>query len=332
MHRIIRRAVSGAGAGCIALAALGWIGPSLAGALASPWMAQAWGGLGSVALLLALMRSWRSAAMCAASFAALSFVVLPVLWPQERAATGHTVRIAYANLNAWNEPRHDAVQWFASADADVIAVIECSDAWLASLREASNGRAPLWPHVFARMGDHAIAGVAVLSRYPLRDPAAFVSPHARFPMADVAVDAPAGPLRILVAHPVPPISTAALEARNEEIRWLAERCAGSAMPTVAVADFNETPFGGALRDFAARSGMRSAARVSGLVTTWPASVGGLSWPGLLRIAIDHCFVSHDVGVAALSPGPDIGSDHLPMVIDVVHGDAGATRAAAPRQD
>lgn len=307
-----------AAAACVSVAALGWIGPSIIGALASPWMAQSWGALAIVLVLLAVIRAWRAVAVFTFPLIALSLWVLPVLLPSEAAAPSRTLRIAYANVNAWNPPSPDAAEWFASTGADVVAVIECSDEWVDALRAVRAGAQPRWPHAAARTDGQPIAGVALLSVHPLRDVRAFISPEGRFPVIDAIVDAPGGPLRILVAHPVPPVGLGALAQRNAEIGWLAQRCEESASPTAIVADFNDTPFGRALREFASRSGMRSAASVGGLVTTWPARVAGVPWPAPLRIAIDHCFVSRDIGVAALSSGPDIGSDHLPLVVDLMH--------------
>lgn len=307
------------GTGCSALAALGWFGPSLLGALASPWMAQAWGGLAAAVMGLALVRAWRPACAFALAFVALSLWVLPVLMPRDAAAPSRTLRIAFANVNAWNEPTPDAVRWFDSTDADVVALIECSQEWVDAIRAARRGGASAWPHVAVRIDDHPIAGIAVLSRHPLRDVDVFISPEASFPMVDAVVQAPDGPVRLMVAHPVPPVGIGAMKMRNAECAWLANRCAESALPTAIVADFNDTPFGNGLREFASTSGMRSAASVTGLVTTWPARVAGLPWPAPLRIAIDHCFVSRDVGLAGLSNGPDIGSDHLPIVIDIDGG-------------
>lgn len=306
------------GTGCSVLAALGWIGPSLAGALASPWLAQSWGGLAGAATGLALARAWRSACVFALVFAALSIRVLPVLVPSEAAAPSRTLRIAYANVNAWNDPTPDAVRWFESTDADVVALIECSQEWVDALRASSRGAGPAWPNAAVRIDDHPIGGVAILSRHPLRDVDVFIGPEASFPMVDAVVQSPDGPVRLMIAHPVPPVGIGAMEMRNAEILWLAQRCAESALPTAIVADFNDTPFGQALRDFAATSGMRSAACVTGLVTTWPARVAGVRWPAPLRIAIDHCFVSRDMGIAALSAGPDTGSDHLPLLVDLAH--------------
>lgn len=281
-------------------------------------MLQAWGALAAVVLLLALIRAWRSAIAFALALVALSLWVLPLVLPREAAAPGRTLRIAYANVNAWNQPSPAALGWFESTGADAVAIIECSQEWVDALRAASSAEGATWPHVVVRSGDHPIAGIALLSRHPLRDAQAITSPAGRFPMIDAVVEAPAGPVRIMVAHPVPPVGLSAVTMRDAEISWLAQRCASSSLPTVIVADFNDTPFGAAIRGFAASSGMRSAASVSGLVTTWPARVGGVPWPAPLRIAIDHGFVSRSIAVAALSAGPDIGSDHLPLVIDISH--------------
>lgn len=285
-------------------------------------MAQVWGVLCGVVIALALARSWRAACALALPAIALSLWVLPVVLPVEAASGSRTLRIAYANVNAWNAPAAEAVEWFESSDADVVALIECSQEWVDALRAATRADSALWPNAVVRIEGHPIGGVAVLSKCPIRDVEAIISPEGRFQMVDAVVEAPSGRVRIMVAHPVPPVDVAAVAMRNAEISWLAQRCASSPLPTAVVADFNDTPFGRALREFAAHSGMRTAASVTGMVTTWPARVAGVPWPAPLRIAIDHCFVSREIGIASLSAGPRIGSDHLPLVIDILHAAQG----------
>ena len=45
-----------------------------------------------------------------------------------------------------------------------------------------------------------------------------------------------------------------------------------------------------------------------------------SWPAEycpLGITIDHCLVSPDIEVKQRLVGPDVGSDHLPVIVDLL---------------
>jgi len=44
--------------------------------------------------------------------------------------------------------------------------------------------------------------------------------------------------------------------------------------------------------------------------SWP------TWSSLLRVPLDNCLVSSRVVVTAHRDGPDIGSDHRPLVVDL----------------
>jgi endonuclease/exonuclease/phosphatase family metal-dependent hydrolase len=48
----------------------------------------------------------------------------------------------------------------------------------------------------------------------------------------------------------------------------------------------------------------------GLQWSWPVGL----WP--LALPIDHCLVSEKVEVVDRWMGPDVGSDHYPLVVDV----------------
>ena len=46
---------------------------------------------------------------------------------------------------------------------------------------------------------------------------------------------------------------------------------------------------------------------------------GYSWPtwsSLLRVPLDNCFLSDGLGVRAYRDGPNVGSDHRPLVVDL----------------
>jgi endonuclease/exonuclease/phosphatase (EEP) superfamily protein YafD len=76
-------------------------------------------------------------------------------------------------------------------------------------------------------------------------------------------------------------------------------------------DFNTPPWTGPLRRFA------EAARLRDLYGSraW----AGYSWPtwgSFLRVPLDNCFVGNGVAVTDHHDGPNVGSDHRPLVVDV----------------
>lgn len=82
-------------------------------------------------------------------------------------------------------------------------------------------------------------------------------------------------------------------------------------PKIVVGDLNTSPLAASFRRFVAESGLVDAAQGFGWQATWPAALGQP-----LRIRLDHVLHSRDLGVAHFAVGPRIGSDHLPIVVDL----------------
>ena len=73
---------------------------------------------------------------------------------------------------------------------------------------------------------------------------------------------------------------------------------------LVVGDFNATPWSNA---FAGPSS-RGWRRATGLAPTWP-----VAWRGVMGIPIDHVLASSAWRVGGARVGPDIGSDHRPVM-------------------
>lgn len=221
-----------------------------------------------------------------------------------------------ANVHARNSPAPDSLEWFAQSGADAVALLECSAGWVSALEATRIAGTSPWPHIASRTDGRPIAGVALLSRYPILRWRAAAAPSGAMPHIDATIDAPGGTIRVLVVHPIPPEGVAAREMRNSELAWIARQCREDGMPTVVVGDFNETPWGRAFAEFAGASGLAPASAQHGWMPTWPVRIAGVHVPMALRIPIDHAFVSPALGVAGFRTGADIGSDHLPVVLDI----------------
>ena len=118
-------------------------------------------------------------------------------------------------------------------------------------------------------------------------------------------------LRVLVVHPLPPVSRDYATKRNAHMRGLGAHIASSPMPTVVLGDFNMTPWSPYYRSFVDQAKLARARPVWGRGATWPSML-----PGVFRIPIDHVLVSEHVRVSELHVGQDLGSDHLPVCVKV----------------
>ncbi|MBL9149720.1 MAG: endonuclease/exonuclease/phosphatase family protein [Phycisphaerae bacterium] len=294
--------------------AVGRLAGGQAHALLSPWTFQYWLALLVAAVALAALRARRSALVVAAFAVWPSTLVVPTLVRTAPAPTAHgfPLRVVSANVLVWQTPSREAINWFLESDPDLLAVLECSHAWSKALAPVHERL----PYV-VELPTADPRGTALLSRYPLRDTRVTLAPTGYLPYIDATVDTPAGPVRVTIVHPLAPMHAGHTEARDAEIAWHAERLATCAIPLIVAGDFNESPDGRAFAGFVETSGLRPAREGFGRTPTWPSSNGELLVPTFLQMAIDHCFVSKHFDVRHFDRGPDIGSDHRPILADLV---------------
>jgi endonuclease/exonuclease/phosphatase (EEP) superfamily protein YafD len=209
----------------------------------------------------------------------------------------------HANVNFYNREFAAAVEFFRETDPDVLVIVEANDTWMAALEPL---RREL-PHVFVEPGSRL--GVAVMSRYPMEAEAAFFTSK-KNPSAVARVDTPHGPLRIIGTHPRSPVTKRRAHLRDVQLDAVAALARTYAEPTVLMGDLNTTPWGHAFRALVADSGLNDTSRGVGYQWSWPSTF----WP--MALPIDHALVSDGIRVLDRRIGPSIGSDHLPLVLDI----------------
>lgn len=97
---------------------------------------------------------------------------------------------------------------------------------------------------------------------------------------------------------MPPIAPEHHAARNNKPKEIVEESKQQGLPTIIAGDFNATPWSSAFADIDYK-------RATGLQPTWPMRYFG--------IPVDQVLVSEHWQVAQSKAGPDIGSDHLPII-------------------
>jgi endonuclease/exonuclease/phosphatase (EEP) superfamily protein YafD len=93
---------------------------------------------------------------------------------------------------------------------------------------------------------------------------------------------------------------------------LAERVPTLRRPVLLMGDLNASPWSPAYKTMIKKSGLLAARRGSGLVMTHHGHGVVSQW---LWRPIDHCLFTSEV-LGHLSTGPDLGSDHLPIIAEL----------------
>ena len=116
--------------------------------------------------------------------------------------------------------------------------------------------------------------------------------------------------RVYSAHPKPAMSKEWAEVRHAYFSRLEGYIKTGDMPTLVLGDFNSVPWEQHFQKFLARAGLKSTLQRHGYKVTWPTYFLPLGIP------MDHILVSRDVNYGNVSIGPQVGSDHYPVSINL----------------
>lgn len=261
-------------------------------------------------LALLAFRRFRPAAAVLLAAAWNGWLIAPSYLPQQAPMSGNpATRLLCANVSLHNQDPERLLALIQEESPDIIVLAEATPRWVLAM--APIRREYAWRLETPR--DDAF-GMAVYSRLPLElQEAAFSSPAGRGrPPVSItgAYGKHGGEVHFVFLHPLPPVARRYAKARNQSLANAAGFLAQSSDEKILVGDLNITPWSPAFQDTLRAAGLQDSRRGRGVQATWPAG------QPLLRIPIDHCLASPGITIRDRRIGPDIGSDHLPVIIDL----------------
>ncbi len=266
-------------------------------------------------LLLAVLRRPRAAIVASAALVISGSALMP-LWiapsnnhAQADAEPAETFRILHANVLSSNEQPAPLLDLIAREQPDLLALHEINARWIEALTVLADD----YPHREGAQREDDF-GILVLSRTPLRDAAIQRFGSSQVPNVTFQVQVHDVTLQFVAAHTLPPMSVAAQSARDEHLTRMIAFAKTRADPLIIVGDLNTTMWSPSHRRLCDELGLTNTRRGFGILPSWPANL-----PSVMRIPIDHCLVSDGITVLDCRLGPDIGSDHLPLIIDLAVG-------------
>lgn len=253
-------------------------------------------------VVYALLRAWKKVAVFAAAAGVLGAALYDSLPTAARApGTGERLAVCSFNVLTSNRETEPVLRFLRTNHFDAVFLMEVDDRWLAALEHVRD----IYPFIVSEpRGDNF--GVALLSR--TQPESAEIIEHGDHDLPTIV--ARVGGFGLVGTHTAPPVSLFAVAYRNDQMIRLAHGPAGRTN-TLVVGDFNCTPWVSAYKDFVRESGLLNARHTFDRDATWPVFA-----PRWLRIPIDHALVSPDLIVTDFRTGPDLGSDHLPLIVEI----------------
>jgi endonuclease/exonuclease/phosphatase (EEP) superfamily protein YafD len=233
-------------------------------------------------------------------------LIVPLYLGGASVASGDlSIRVVLANVNSTNAAYEKFHQFLGTTRPDVIVVEELNERWARELetRQSEYG----FSRVAVREDNF---GIGLFSRLPFVSAEILHIGTAWVPSVVARFEIEDQPLTVIGTHPVPPAGPAYAEYRNEQLHALTKFVASERGPITIVGDLNVTSWSPVFSDLLRETGLRDSRTGYGLQPTWPVGLP------LLLIPIDHCLVSADIVVRARWIGPNIGSDHYPVVVDM----------------
>lgn len=218
------------------------------------------------------------------------------------------IRLLHLNMGSENEQYDQIVEYITDLNPDLVLLMEVTPVMANELKQ----RMPKEYRLDQSIDRRKDYGISLFSKIPLNNAEmVFFSPGYSSSIR-ARVSTPKTTFTLVATHPVAPTTSRGTKWRNEQIHSIAKFCQKTAQPLVVAGDFNTTSFSHVYEDFIQRSGLRDTRKGFGLQPTWPS----FTFLPPFQIPIDHCFVSPEITVSDRFVGPDLGSDHYPIVVDL----------------
>ena len=250
------------------------------------------------------LRGYFDMALIATLCSALPVVADLTARPQAVPPHGIAIRVLVLNVHTESTSFARVRQLIAAEHPDVIGLVEVSQRWLDALAPALAGYAG---RIEEPRPDNF--GIALYARGAVHGSTDVIATPLPSVVADVSLEG--ARFDVILTHPVPPISATALAQQATQFEAVADRARKATSPVLVMGDFNATPWSRPFLRVLRRSRLCDSRAGFGVQASFPAG------SALLRIPIDHVLASCSIGIRARRIGPDVGSDHLPVIVDLV---------------
>ncbi len=276
--------------------------------LLSHFRVQYFWGMLLLAVILLVARCYKSAIFCSV-FALINLsVLLPFYFggANDLPESTPTLRVLMSNVNTHKGNPEKVMQFITKIDPDIVVLEEIGDRWLGLIENLEKSH----PYSCMKLRNDNF-GIGLFSKYPLEDENIVYLGGSGVPSVVAVVKADFGKLGVVATHPVPPFNAKYSKYRNKQLTSIAYYIRDwPQSPLILLGDLNTTPWNMHYKNLIKISGLIDSSKGWGIQPTWPI------FSPLLEIPLDHLLHTKDLSIVRREIGPDVGSDHYPLIVDL----------------
>ncbi|WP_164103423.1 endonuclease/exonuclease/phosphatase family protein [Candidatus Laterigemmans baculatus] len=264
-------------------------------------------------VILLLTRAWSWLAIAVAAAAINAWFVAPWFWGAPESAPADAdrdLRLMVLNVRGPSEDFEPVLELLRRDRPDLVVLNEVDPAWLEQIRDVSAG------YEIYDTPTQGKFGVLLLSRLPVESVEVETFTGRWSPSIVARLDMGGQPAVLIATHPPAPLDSKTWENRNEHLQELAQYVGGRAEPVLVAGDLNITMWSPHFDELVEQADLSDTRDGFGLHPTFPASRWGLDLPWPLRVPLDHVLATEEWTTLSCRAGPNVGSDHLPLIVDV----------------
>ncbi|GAB4018596.1 endonuclease/exonuclease/phosphatase family protein [Spirosoma koreense] len=237
----------------------------------------------------------------------------------------NSIRLLTANVYMENTRMPEVKALAKKHQPDVILVLEANQKWQDALTDLEE----FYPYRRLYPLENTY-GMLFYSRFPIRyDELRFLIQD-DIPSLYAQLELPSGQLiHFYGVHPMPPSPTEHYRSteRDAELILVGKEARKKTDPVIVAGDLNDVAWSHTTRLFQRISGLLDPRIGRGLYNTFHARYFFLRWP------LDHIFVSPHFQLQTIQRLPNCGSDHFPMLVDLIYtGDQAAKSVDIPQPE
>ncbi|MBM0744325.1 endonuclease/exonuclease/phosphatase family protein [Phormidium sp. CLA17] len=238
--------------------------------------------------------------------------IIPWYLPHPQPAAGDLVRVLAFNINVANDQWDAIATAVRSVNPDIAVLMETSPEATAELSQRLGN---VLPSVYRTSG----GGLTILSRFNLISPESKQLNGGTILSTSLQINQKV--VKVVAAHPIVPVKPNLFHRRNTLLAEITTDLQQQSQKSlIFLGDLNLTPWSPYYNRFVRRTKLHNTRLGFGIEPSWIEAATHVRYPrwvtALVKLSIDHIFVSSDIQVVSCTTSKAANSDHRMLWSDL----------------